>query len=77
MFVPQPGWRGYALRVVLAQLPLAALLAWGAIALPWGRSHGYLARLGMGLGLLAVAAAVYFLCLWLLGFRLRQFAHRE
>ncbi len=77
MFVPQPGWRGYALRVVLAQLPLAALLAWGAIALPWGRSHGDLARLGMGLGLLAVAAAVYFLCLWLLGFRLRQFAHRE
>ncbi len=78
LFVPQPGWRGYGLRVLLAQLPLAALLAWGATALDWGRHPGGdVLRLAQGFGLLAVCAAVYFASLWALGLRLRQFVHRE
>ncbi|MCE1163408.1 MAG: polysaccharide biosynthesis C-terminal domain-containing protein, partial [Thiomonas sp.] len=77
MFQPQPGWGQYAGRIALAQLPLAGVLLWGAEKLPWDRAHGDLARLGMGLGLLAVAALLYFATLRLLGFRLRQFMHRE
>ncbi|OIQ74713.1 putative peptidoglycan biosynthesis protein MurJ [mine drainage metagenome] len=77
MFQPQPGWARYAGKVLLAQLPLAALLAWGAMTLPWSRVHGDLARLGMGLGLLGSGAILYFVSLRLLGFRLRQFMHSE
>ena len=77
MFQPQPGWGRYAGRIALAQLPLIGLLLWGAERLPWDRAHGDVMRLGMGLGLLAVAAVLYFATLGLLGFRLRQFMHRE
>ena len=77
MFQPQPGWGRYALKVALAQLPLGGVMLWGAISLPWDRAHGDLLRLGMGLGLLAVAAVLYFATLRLLGFRLRQFMHSE
>ncbi|OYV32157.1 MAG: murein biosynthesis integral membrane protein MurJ [Thiomonas sp. 20-64-5] len=77
MFQPQPGWGRYAGKVTLAQVPLGGLMLWGAVALPWDRAHGDLLRLGMGLGLLAGAAVLYFATLRLLGFRLRQFMHSE
>ena len=77
MYLPQPGWRRYAIRVALAQLPLAALMVWGAAMLPWDRAHGDALRLGMGLGLLAAGALLYFATLRLLGFRLREFMHSE
>jgi putative peptidoglycan lipid II flippase len=77
LFQPQPGWRLYARKIVLAQLPLAALMLWGASALHWGRAHGDALRLGQGLGVLLAAALVYFATLRLLGFRLRQFMHSE
>lgn len=77
MFQPQPGWGLYAGKVALAQVPLAGVMLWGAVALPWDRAHGDLLRLVMGLGLLAGSALLYFATLRLLGFRLRQFMHSE
>jgi putative peptidoglycan lipid II flippase len=77
MFQPQPGWARFAAKVALAQIPLGALLLWGAVALPWDRAHGDVQRLGLGLGLLAASALVYFATLRVLGFRLRQFIHSE
>ena len=55
-------------------------MAWGAWRLNWSvgtGDHGDLLRLAQGLGLLAACAVAYFATLWLLGFRLRQFVHRE
>jgi len=77
MFQPQPGWARFAAKVALAQIPLGALLLWGAVALPWDRAQGDAQRLGVGLSLLAASALVYFATLRVLGFRLRQFIHSE
>ena len=79
-FRPQPGWAGYASRVLLAQIPLALILGWGAAHLPWLHwpgAHPALQRLAIAFALLAVAAAAYFGALALLGLRPRQFLHRE
>jgi len=77
MYQPQPGWGSFARRIALAQVPLAALLLAGATLLPWDRGNGAALRLLLGLALLAASALLYFATLWLLGFRLRQFIHRE
>ena len=77
LFQPQPGWRLYAGKIALAQLPLAALLLWGASTLHWERAHGDALRLGQGMVVLLAGALVYFATLRLLGFRLRHFMHNE
>lgn len=77
LYQPQSGWPAYIGKVALAQIPLAALMVWGATQLNWTAGHGDLLRLAQGLGLLAACAVAYFASLWLLGMRLRQFVHRE
>ncbi len=79
-FRAQPGWPAFALRVGLAQLPLALILDWGARQLPWLRwpgAHADLVRLGSAFGLLAAAALAYFAALALLGLRPAHFRHHE
>ncbi len=75
---PRPGWGGFALRVVVAQLPLAAILGWGAAHFPWVDWHGHdLLRLGTAAALMLAGAAGYLGALLLLGLRPAQFLHRD
>ncbi len=74
---PRPGWGSFALRLVVALAVLGVVLwllagpaeAWLAAGL-WAR----LARLS---AVIAAGALAYFATLWLLGFRLSDFARRE
>jgi len=77
-YSPQPGWRGFALRVTFASTLMGALLwaaarHWDWIALG---THEGLRALYLGSVLLA-AAAVYFGALALAGINFRQFAKRH
>jgi putative peptidoglycan lipid II flippase len=77
---PEPGWAMFAAKVLLALLPLALILFWGAEHFPWAHWSGSAAhwkRLGAAFGLMAAASAAYFLALALLGMRPSQFRHRE
>lgn len=77
---PGPGWGGFAARVLLAQLPLAAVLAWGAGHYDWtawGGAHAHLLRLATAFGLMGAAAAAYFATLAALGMRPAHLLQRE
>ena len=70
----------FTAKVLLALLPLALILFWGAEHFPWAHWNGRAAhwkRLGAAFGLMAAASAAYFLALALLGMRPGQFRHRE
>jgi len=76
IFRPQPGWLGFLCRIGAALLLMSAALwlAMGAegswlFDTAWVR----VARLGL---LVVLGAGVYLGSLWLLGFRLRDFAKR-
>lgn len=76
----QPGWGGFGARVLLAQMPLALILGWGAWRLPWLHwtgAHAHLLRLASAFGLLGAAAAAYFATLALFGLRPGHFRHQE
>ena len=74
---PEPGWAGFALRVLLATLLLGGLLAWSAQAIDWIalRSSPWLRAAWLALSL-GGAALLYFTALAVGGLRLRQFAKR-
>ncbi len=73
MYRPQPGWGAFSWKISIALLALAATLWFGM-----GRESDWLtasslARVGHLSGLVVAGAGVYFLALWLLGFRLQHF----
>ncbi|CAN5153858.1 murein biosynthesis integral membrane protein MurJ [soil metagenome] len=79
IYLPQPGWRSFALRLLPCLALLAAALWIGTgrfdwIALgagPWWQRVGALALVGgIGIGL-------YFVALLMLGFRVGDFRHRQ
>ena len=76
IYQPQPGWRGFLLKLALALLAMAAVLwfAMGSEA-QWldYRARERVAHLG---GLVLAGAATYFATLFLLGFRPGQFRRR-
>jgi putative peptidoglycan lipid II flippase len=74
---PQPGWRGFALRVLLGCALLAALLLAAGYGVDWialGRQR--LLRAGLMAAVLTAAALVYLGTLRLTGLRLRGFVRR-
>jgi putative peptidoglycan lipid II flippase len=77
LYTPEPGWGGFALRVVLASALMGGGLAWAAQALDWVamREHAGLRIAALAACLLG-AGAVYFACLLASGLKLRQFARR-
>jgi putative peptidoglycan lipid II flippase len=77
LYTPEPGWRGFALRVLLASAALGGALAWAAQALDWVamRDQPWL-RIGALAGSLVGAGLLYFGCLLAAGLKLRQFARR-
>jgi putative peptidoglycan lipid II flippase len=76
VYVPEPGWPGFLLRVAAsaAAMALALHLAMGDtrwwLEAPWER------KLAGLLGLVALGVATYGACLALLGFRVRHFSRR-
>jgi putative peptidoglycan lipid II flippase len=71
---PSPGWARFALQVFAASALLAVFLLWGADSFEWValRAHRW-QRIGLMAGMLAGAAALYFVALWAAGLKLRQF----
>jgi putative peptidoglycan lipid II flippase len=76
IYSPQPGWLAFALKVAGSVLVMAAVL-WLAMgpAATWLQA-GWHWKLGMLAGLVVLGTAVYGACLFVFGFRPRQFTHR-
>ena len=77
IFRPQPGWALYLAKVGVALVAMGAVLWWAT-----GDDAAWLAaaawwRVGRLAMLVALGGATYFGSLWLLGFRLRDFAKRS
>lgn len=74
---PQPGWLMFLLKLLMAVVLMAAVL-WFAAGEPqrWMAAAAPL-RLAWLLGVVALGAGVYFAALWLMGFRVRDFARSE
>jgi putative peptidoglycan lipid II flippase len=76
IYSPQPGWGAFLLKVAaaLAAMALALWLAMGPAAW-WLGASGW-TRVAAVTGLVFLGGAAYFASLWLLGFRLGDFARR-
>ncbi len=76
IYRPQPGWPAYLAKVLCAIAAMAAVL-WYAMGPEawWLAASGAKRSLALA-GIVAAGAAVYFACLWLLGFRLKDFRRR-
>ncbi|MGC1817212.1 MAG: murein biosynthesis integral membrane protein MurJ [Casimicrobiaceae bacterium] len=74
---PQPGWPGFALKVLVAVGALAALLVWlpGTDA-SWVHA-GILSKVGRLALIIVSGGVVYFGALFALGFRIAHFSRRE
>ncbi|KPF49417.1 hypothetical protein D621_14305 [beta proteobacterium AAP51] len=76
-FKPQPGWLGFGLRVLLANLVLGAALAAAAHYVDWtGLQPQWALRVAAVAGVLAGVALLYFAVLAACGLRPRQFMRR-
>ena len=74
---PQPGWWGFALRVLLANVVLGAVLAAASHHVDWvGLQAMWALRAAAVAGVLVGAAALYFAVLAACGLRPRQFMRR-
>jgi len=76
IYQPQPGWGSFALKVAAALAAMGLALWLAAEPAGWWLAAPAATRVAAIAGLVALGAAAYFGCLWLLGFRLRDFARR-
>ncbi len=78
IFIPQPGWLVFFLKLVVAVVAMGAIALFAADRFAWSGAgpgyplHGFL-RAGMLMLIVSVCAAAYFAVLAVLGFRLRDF----
>ena len=76
-YQPQPGWAGFALRVVVATGLMGSGMAWAAQHFDWiALGTQPLQRIALLAGCLVGSAALYFSALLLLGVPLREFARK-
>jgi len=76
IYQPEPGWPVFALKLALALLALGLALWFGMGAEQyWLNAHGW-ARIAHLTALVVGGAAAYFVVLFMLGFRLRDFYKR-
>ena len=76
-YTPTPGWGVFALQVLGASALLAAFLLWAAGAVSWlALRNQYFQRIGLLAGVLCASAAIYFVALWISGFKLRKLMKR-
>lgn len=76
-YLPKPGWHAFGLRLAAALSVLAATLWFGMGQEADWLSASSSARILHLSALVAGGAAAYFLTLWLLGFRLKDFRRRS
>ena len=76
IYAPQPGWRGFALKVCAALAAMAAALWFAMGPESWWIAASGGARVVALCALVGVGMAVYFGTLWVLGFRPRDFVRR-
>jgi putative peptidoglycan lipid II flippase len=75
IYRPRPGWGAFTLRVVLANLLLAAALAWAGWKIDWiALQAAWAVRAAAVAGVLAGVALLYFLALLAMGLRPRDLA---
>jgi putative peptidoglycan lipid II flippase len=76
IYQPQPEWARFSYRLALALLVMAAVL-WGAVGSEnWWLVAAWQQRAAGLVGIVCLGATSYFAMLWLLGFRIRDFARR-
>jgi putative peptidoglycan lipid II flippase len=76
-FRPQPGWLGFGLRVLLANIALGAALAWAAGGVDWIAMQAQWGQRALAVaGVLGGVALLYFAVLAACGLRPRQFMRR-
>ncbi|MDP2004929.1 MAG: murein biosynthesis integral membrane protein MurJ [Rubrivivax sp.] len=76
-FRPQPGWLGFGLRVLLANIALGAALAWAAGGIDWIALQAHWGQRALAVaGVLGGVALLYFAVLAACGLRPRQFMRR-
>jgi putative peptidoglycan lipid II flippase len=76
-YVPEPGWRGFSLRVFGATALLGSVLFWAERRIDWiGLVHHQMQRIGWLALCLGGAALLYFGALLLSGLKLQQFMRR-
>jgi len=77
IFVPQPGWGRFVLRLAVGVAVMVAWLVWMRVAIDWQASQAlWVTRALLLAGAITGAGAIYFATLWLLGFRPRDFVLR-
>ena len=77
LYRASPGWLGFLLRLLPANLALGLWLGWTSQAIDWLAWRGHaLLRAGALTGAIAVGAVVYFGLLWLVGLRPQGFLRR-
>ena len=77
-YVPEPGWGGFSLRVVVASALLGGLLFWAERRVDWlGLADHQAQRIGWLALCLGGAAVLYFGVLLASGLKLRQFVRRS
>lgn len=76
VYVPQPGWWNFVLKLALALGVMALVLVFGMGAERSWLHFGLAERVLRLAVLVGSGAATYFAALWLMGFRLRDFSRR-
>jgi putative peptidoglycan lipid II flippase len=78
IFVPDPGWRSFFLKLVVAVCLMGAVSWYGQAQLDWAamQAHPWL-RAGALFLIIGASATVYFAVLFALGFRPRDFKRRS
>jgi len=77
VYVPQPGWRAFFGKVLVAIGTMALVLWLSAGSASWWFAAAGLARVAALSGIVLLGAAVYFAVLWMLGFRAGDFARKS
>ncbi|HYS14284.1 MAG TPA: murein biosynthesis integral membrane protein MurJ [Burkholderiaceae bacterium] len=76
IFLPQPGWGGFSLRLALGLGAMVAWLLWMRFAVDWAGPAPWSTHALLLAAIIAAAGVIYFGALWLLGFRPRDFVLR-
>ncbi|MDO9597722.1 MAG: murein biosynthesis integral membrane protein MurJ [Azoarcus sp.] len=76
VYVPQPGWGGFWLKLIAALVVMGVVLWFGSSADAVWLARGGLERVGWLAGVVVAGALAYFATLFALGFRPRDFRRR-
>jgi putative peptidoglycan lipid II flippase len=76
IYLPQPGWSAFALKLALAVYVMGSVLWIATGSTTEWLAAGALERVAKLTGVVVLGAATYFATLWLVGFRLKDFSQR-